>query len=321
MDFSSSLLIVAFLVVCLGGLKLHVMRKITLHIMVLEGLKAFSYKETEAATSSFREELGRGFFGKVCKGCLDDGRAIVVKILDDKVVQEKHGGACLGSHRLLVYEYMGNGSLDIALFVDSEFLDWRTQIKMSMGTIRGILYLNKECRTQTIHCDIKPQNILLDQNYNPKLSDFGLVKLLMAERTATRMAARGTRGYIVPKWMNNTSITIKVDIYSFRVMLLDIICCKKTMELDAPKDEIFLDQWVYGCFKHGELAKLVEQQQVEGEGALRRQLERMVLVGLWCIQEDPYLRPSTKKVVQMMEGIVEIAVPTRPRSFVGLLCV
>ncbi|GLJ11967.1 hypothetical protein SUGI_0181170 [Cryptomeria japonica] len=95
MDFSSSLLIVAFLVVCLGGLKLHMMRKITLQIMVLEGLKAFSYKEIEAAMSGFREELGRGSFGKVCKGCLDDGRVIVVKILDDKAVQEKHGGACL----------------------------------------------------------------------------------------------------------------------------------------------------------------------------------------------------------------------------------
>ncbi|GLJ11994.1 hypothetical protein SUGI_0181610 [Cryptomeria japonica] len=342
---SSSLLVVVFLVVCLGGLKLHKMRKTPPQIMVLEGLKAFSYKEIEAATDGFREELGRGSFGKVCKGRLEDGRAIAVKILDDKAVQKQHGerefrtemsvigtshhknlvqlyGFCdEGSQRILVYEYMGNGSLDTALFVVSGFLDWRTRVKIAMGTARGLLYLHEECRTQTIHCDIKPQNILLDQNYNPKISDFGLAKLLMAEQTATRTAARGTRGYIAPEWMNNMPITVKVDIYSFGVMLLEIICCRKTMELDAPENEIFLDQWVYECFKRGELAKLVDQQQVEGEGALRRQLERMVLVGLWCIQEDPALRPSTKKVVQMMEGTVEIAVPPPPGSFVGSLCV
>ncbi|GLJ11966.1 hypothetical protein SUGI_0181160 [Cryptomeria japonica] len=356
---SSSLLVVAFLVVCLGGLKVHKMRKIAPQIMVLEGLKAFSYKEIETATTGFREELGRGSFGKVFKGRLEDGRAIAVKILDDKAMQEKHGerefrtemsvigtshhknlvqlyGFCdEGSQRLLVYEYMSNGSLDTVLFVDSGFLDWRTRVKIAMGTARGLLYLHEECRTQTIHCDIKPQNILLDQNYNPKISDFGLAKLLMAEQTASYTVARGTRGYIAPEWMNNVPITVKVDIYSFGVMLLAIVCCRKTMKLDAPENEILLDEWVYECFERGELSKLVEQQQVEGEGMgiEWRQLERMVLVGLWCIQEDPALRPSTKKVVQMMEGTVEIAVPPPPKkvaqiavppppgSFVGSLCV
>ncbi|GLJ05488.1 hypothetical protein SUGI_0018950 [Cryptomeria japonica] len=118
-------------------------------------------------------------------------------------------------------------------------------------------------------------------------------------------------------------VTAKVDVYSFEVMLLEIISCRKTIDLDAPENEIFLSQWVYECLKRGALAKLVEQQQVEGEGMRveLRQLERMVLVGLWCIQEYPTLKPSMKKVVQMMEGTVEIAVPPPPGSFVGSLCV
>ncbi|GLJ05470.1 hypothetical protein SUGI_0018760 [Cryptomeria japonica] len=343
---SSSLLVAAFLVTWLCGSKLRPGKgKITQKHKVVEGLKAFSFKEMEAATAGFRQELGRGAFGKVYKGQLPDGRAIAVKNLLENVTQEEHGerefrtemsvigtshhknlvqlyGFCdEGSHRLLVYEYMSNGSLDTALFVDSAFLEWRTRVKIAMGIARGLLYLHEECKTQILHCDIKPQNILLDQNYSPKISDFGLAKLLKADQTATLTAARGTKGYIAPEWINKMPITVKVDVYSFGVMLLEIVCCRKTMDLGAPENKILLSDWVYECLKHGRLSELVEQQQVEGEGSRidSRQLERMVLVGLWCIQEDPALRPYIKKVVQMMEGTVEIAVPPAPGSFVGSL--
>ncbi|XP_057847120.2 G-type lectin S-receptor-like serine/threonine-protein kinase LECRK3 [Cryptomeria japonica] len=342
----SSALIVAAFLVCLCGSKLHKIRNVKVQPIVVEGLKAFCYKEIETATGGFREELGRGAFGKVYKGSLQDGRAIAVKALADKSVQEQHGerefrtemtaigssyhknlvqlyGFCdEGTHRLLVYEYMSHGSLDTVLFGDSGFLDWRVRGQIAMGTARGLLYLHEECRTQILHCDIKPQNILLDQNYNPKISDFGLAKLLRAEQTRTITGTRGTKGYIAPEWINKLPISAKVDVYSFGVMLLEIICCRKTMDFNAPEKEIFLSEWVYECLKRGELAKLVEQQQVEGEGTRieSRQLERMVLVGLWCIQEDPALRPSMKKVVQMMDGTVEIAVPPPPGSFVGSLC-
>ncbi|GLJ05487.1 hypothetical protein SUGI_0018940 [Cryptomeria japonica] len=159
---SSSLLVVAFLV-CLCGNNLHKMRKFTEQSIVVEGLKAFCYKKIEIATAGFKDEIGRGGFGKVYKGSLQDGRAIVVKALVDKSVQE-HGerefrtkmaaiglsyhknlvqlyGFCdEGTHRLLVYEYMSNGSLDTVLFVDSDFLDWRVRVQIAMGTTRGLLY-------------------------------------------------------------------------------------------------------------------------------------------------------------------------------------
>ncbi|GLJ05471.1 hypothetical protein SUGI_0018770 [Cryptomeria japonica] len=205
----SSALIVAAFLVCLCGSKLHKIRNVKVQPIVVEGLKAFCYKEIETATGGFREELGRGAFGKVYKGSLQDGRAIAVKALADKSVQEQHG--------------------------------------------------EREFRTE--------------------------------------MTAIGS---------------------SYHKNLVQL----KTMDFNAPEKEIFLSEWVYECLKRGELAKLVEQQQVEGEGTRieSRQLERMVLVGLWCIQEDPALRPSMKKVVQMMDGTVEIAVPPPPGSFVSSLC-
>ncbi|GLJ05478.1 hypothetical protein SUGI_0018850 [Cryptomeria japonica] len=333
----SSLLAAAFLVMWLCGSKFHRNRKNRQQHKTVAGLMAFSYREIEAATDGFIQELGRGAFGKVYKGELRDGRIIAVKVLD-KVTQEELGerefstemsvigtsnhknlvqlyGFCdEGSHRLLVYEYMSNGSLDTPLFVDSGFLDWSIRVKIAMGTARGLLYLHEECQTQILHCDIKPQNILLDQNYNPKISDFGLAKLLRAEQTRTFTAARGTRGYIAPEWIDSVPVTVKVDVYSFGMMLLEIICCRKTVKLDTPENQIILVNWIYKCLERGNLVELVAQQQVEGVKIDIRQLERMVLVGLWCIQELPHLRPSINNVVQMMEGKVEIAMPQPPVS-------
>ncbi|GLJ05468.1 hypothetical protein SUGI_0018670 [Cryptomeria japonica] len=219
---SVPLLAAALLLIWLCHKKLQKTSKYIQRNNLVERLEAFSYRELEAATVGFREELGRGSFGKVYKGALLDGREIAVKTLVDRVEQEEHGerefrmemnvigtshhrnlvqlyGFCdEGSHRILVYEYMSNGSLDTALFVDSGFLDWSFRVQIAMGITRGIRYLHEECRTQILHCDIKPPNILLDQNYNPKISDFGLAKLLRVEQTRTFTAARGTRGYIAP---------------------------------------------------------------------------------------------------------------------------
>ncbi|XP_057837439.2 G-type lectin S-receptor-like serine/threonine-protein kinase LECRK3 [Cryptomeria japonica] len=307
-----------------------------------EGLAAFSYKDIEFATGGFREEIGSGAFGRVYKGTLTDSSAIAVKTLDKllpdgladkqfrtemsvigmshhKNLVQIYGFCDQDAHKLLVYEYVTNGSLDRALFVDRGFLSWRTRVQIATGTARGILYLHEECTEQVVHCDIKPQNILLDDNYNPKISDFGLAKLMKAEQTRTFTGARGTKGYVAPEWHKNIAITVKVDVYSFGVMLLEIICCRKTINLDAPENEMFLSQWVYECLKHNSLDKLVEKQRSEGIVIDSTQLERMVLVGLWSIQENPSLRPSMKKVVQMLEGTVEIALPPSPDSFISLL--
>eukprot|EP01018_Ginkgo_biloba_P033155 Gb_08203 [translate_table: standard] len=200
--------------------------------------KAFHYEEIDAATEGFKYELGKGAFGTVFKGALPDGRPIAVKRLH-KILQEGEKefrtemaiiasthhrnlvqllGYCdQNSHRLLVYEYMSNGSLSSVLFGENySLLTWNRRLQIAMGIAKGMAYLQEECRAQIIHCDIKPQNILLDEAYNAKISDFGMAKLMGIDQTQTFTAARGTRGYLAPEWLKvNMPITVKVDVYSF----------------------------------------------------------------------------------------------------------
>ncbi|KAL5760563.1 hypothetical protein ACOSQ2_019401 [Xanthoceras sorbifolium] len=130
-----------------------------------------------------------------------------------------------GEHRLLVYEYMSNGSLASFLFGISR-PNWNQRVQIVLGIARGLMYLHEECSTQIIHCDIKPQNILLDEYLTARISDFGLAKLLLADQTrAARTGRRGTIGYFAPEWFRKASISVKVDVYSFGVMLLEIKCC------------------------------------------------------------------------------------------------
>ncbi|XP_059068274.1 G-type lectin S-receptor-like serine/threonine-protein kinase RLK1 [Cryptomeria japonica] len=137
----------------------------------------------------------------------------------------------------------------------------------------------------------------------------------LSEEVALPLELQG-RGVVVHRLHGtrpgNVIITVKVDVYNFGVMLLEIICCKKTVHLDDKENEILLCDWVYECFRHGRLVQLVEQQQLEGDTIEPRQLERLVLTALWCIQDNSALRPSIEKVVQMLEGAVEITVPPTP---------
>ncbi|XP_074314709.1 G-type lectin S-receptor-like serine/threonine-protein kinase LECRK1 [Silene latifolia] len=124
--------------------------------------------------------------------------------------------------RLLVYEYMPNGTVADYLFCDSR-PSWLTRIHIAQGVARGLLYLHEECTTQIIHCDIKPQNILVDNHYNARISDFGLAKLLVLNQSQTNTAVRGTKGYVAPEWFKNKPVSMKVDVYSFGVLLLEIV--------------------------------------------------------------------------------------------------
>ncbi|XP_077237839.1 G-type lectin S-receptor-like serine/threonine-protein kinase LECRK1 [Tasmannia lanceolata] len=294
-------------------------------------LRFFSYDELQKATDGFKEELGRGAFGTVYKGSLSTGgRVIAVKKLE-KLIEEGERefraemraigrthhrnlvqllGFCdEGSHRLLVYEYMGNGSLAKLVFNDQRRPDWNERVRIAKDVARGILYLHEECEPHIIHCDIKPQNILMDDLWTAKISDFGLAKLLMPDQTRTFTGVRGTRGYLAPEWHKNTPISVKADVYSFGVVLLEIVCCRSNVELDVAEDEIVLSEWVYSCFVggDGELGKLLGDEEVE-----EARLERMVKVGLWCIQNEPHLRPSMKTVILMLEGNREVPIPPSP---------
>ncbi|XP_038974900.1 G-type lectin S-receptor-like serine/threonine-protein kinase LECRK2 [Phoenix dactylifera] len=302
-------------------------------------LQAFSYHTLEAATGKYGEILGKGAFGTVYKGVLTLGEAealVAVKKLDKlardgekefraemnaigrthhKNLVQLLGFCDEGPHRLLVYEFMSNGSLASYLFGENK-PSWDQRMQIAFGVARGLSYLHEECSSQTIHCDIKPENILLDDCFTARISDFGLAKLLMREQTMTQTDIRGTKGYVAPEWFKKRAITAKVDVYSFGVMLLEIVCCRKNIELEFGSDAgPILTEWAYDCYSEKRLDALVEHD--EEARSNWRMLERLVAVALWCIQEEPSMRPSMKKVTQMLEGAVEVSVPPDPTSFIS----
>ncbi|KAM3324517.1 G-type lectin S-receptor-like serine/threonine-protein kinase RLK1 [Capsicum chacoense] len=297
---------------------------------------SFTYKELVEATKDFKEELGRGAFGIVYKGVMpiSSRNVVAIKKLDRvaheaekefmtevNVISQTHHknlvrliGYCNeGPHRLLVYKYMSNGTLASFIFGDPR-PTWSQRTNIAMGISRGLAYLHEECSTQIIHCDIKPQNILLDDYHVAQISDFGLSKLMRINQSRTLTNIRGTRGYVAPEWFRNSQVTVKVDVYSFGVLLLEIITCRKNYEPEESYgQEAILTDWVLDCFQEGKLEALVETDSEALND--KKQLERFVMVGIWCIQEDPSTRPTMRKVSQMLEGSVEVTTPPCPYNF------
>ena len=210
-------------------------------------MRSFSYNELEQATDGFKEELGKGSFGVVYKGAMSGGnKTIAVKRLE-KFVKEGHRefraeiraiarthhrnlvqllGFCFeGSRKLLVYEYMSNGSLADFLFKAKMRPIWKERVRIARDVARGILYLHDECEVNIIHCNIKPQNILMDDTWTAKISDFGLAKLLLPNQSRTFVDAEGTTTgcfYLAPERKKNARISVKADTYSFGIVLLEI---------------------------------------------------------------------------------------------------
>ncbi|KAL3510891.1 hypothetical protein ACH5RR_030292 [Cinchona calisaya] len=295
--------------------------------------RAFTFAELEQATNEFKEELGRGACGVMYKGILPNSQKVVaVKSLEKvlavgeneflneiRVIGKTHHrnlvrlfGYCIdGIKRLLVYDYISNGSLADILSKPENHPCWDERIRIASDIARGILYLHEECETQIIHCDIKPQNILMDDNNCAKISDSGLAKLLNHDQTRTYTTVRGTRSYVAPEWHRKLPVTIKADVYSFGIILLEIICCRKSVDWSTSKDQSILKEWAYDCLEAGEIHKLVGDEEVVD----MRKLERMIKIAIWCIQDEPALRPSMKKVLLMLEGNVEIPDPPSSTFF------
>ncbi|WRX33276.1 Protein kinase domain - like 10 [Theobroma cacao] len=218
-----------------------------------------------------------------------------------------------GQNRLLAHEYMSNGFLAKFLFAKAR-PNWYQRIQIAFGIARGLFYLHEECSSQIIHCNIKPQNILLDDSFSAKISDFGLAKLLKKDQTQTTTAIRGTKGYVAPEWFRNMPITVKVDVYSFGILLLELMCCRKNFEPNVKEeDQMILVDWAYDCFMEGKLQLLVENDEDATDEITK--VKKFVMIAVWCIQEDPSLRPTMKKVVQMMEGVAEVPIPPNPALF------
>ncbi|KAI5423048.1 hypothetical protein KIW84_046161 [Lathyrus oleraceus] len=304
-------------------------------------LRCFTYEELEKAANGFDKELGRGSFGIVYEGVINNNTCsetrVAVKKLNNFVLDQAHKefrnevnviglthhkslvrllGFCEGgSERLLVYEYMSNGTLANLLFNTDEEKQkpsWKLRLEIAIGVARGLVYLHEECITKIIHCDIKPQNILLDDYFNARISDFGLAKLLNMNESKTNIGIRGTKGYVAVEWFKNMPITAKVDVYSYGVVLLEIISCRRCVKEMDPEDEkqAILTKWAYDCYKEGVLDALVEG---DNEALKEKEmLEKLVMIALWCVQEDPHLRPTMRTVVLMLEGTVEVQAPPYP---------
>ncbi|XP_026442058.1 G-type lectin S-receptor-like serine/threonine-protein kinase At2g19130, partial [Papaver somniferum] len=259
---SLAAVIFIFAIICLC--KLLVLRaKEKLNSKTRDGtLVAFTYRELQTVTKNFSQKLGSGGFGSVFKGVLPDSTSIAVRKLEGLRQGEKQfwsevstigmiqhvnlvrlrGFCSEGVKRLLVYEFMPNGSLDSHLFnqKNTEVLDWKTRYQIALGTARGLTYLHEKCRDSIIHCDIKPENILLDAEFNPKIADFGLAKLV--SRVLTTM--RGTRGYLAPEWISGVAITPKADVYSHGKMSFEIISGKRNFEHFSNDEKIsYIPAW------------------------------------------------------------------------------
>ncbi|KAJ8485264.1 hypothetical protein OPV22_017749 [Ensete ventricosum] len=297
----------------------------------------FSFHELQTATSNFSRLLGTGGFGSVYKGVLRNGTMVAVKKLDKLL---PHGekefitevttigsmhhmnlvslcGFCSEqSHRLLVYEYMSNGSLDKWIFPSAQdrLLDWRTRFDIAIAIAQGIAYFHEQCRNRIIHCDIKPENILLDENFCPKVSDFGLAKLMSRQHSHVVTTVRGTRGYLAPEWVSNRPITVKADAYSYGMLLLEIVGGRRNLDTSLDEKEFFYPGWAFKEMMNGTPANAADKRlkgNVEEE-----ELLRALRVAFWCIQDEASVRPSMGEVVRMLEGAVAIVAPPMPQAVV-----
>ncbi|GLJ35953.1 hypothetical protein SUGI_0721370 [Cryptomeria japonica] len=303
----------------------------------------YSFEELQKATNDFSLKLGSGGFGSVYEGILLDDTKIAVKRLDRAGQGSKEfraevetlgnihhlnlvrlkGFCAEKSHRTLVYEYLPNGSLDKWIFPNESrqrVLDWKTRYKVILHIARGLSYLHEECRERIIHFDIKPQNILLDENFNAKVSDFGLAKLINREQSEVITMLRGTPGYMAPELLD-MEFTEKADIYSFGVMVVEIVSGRRSRELTSPGSGLF--PLLQRKAEEGGFVDLVDSEiKDEGIGAEQEAAE-VLGIALCCIQYDFTKRPAMSTVVKALESMSEMdqgapvftASPSQPLLF------
>jgi hypothetical protein len=301
-------------------------------------MMAFTYRDMQSMTKKFSEKLGGGGFGSVFKGSLPDatGTLVAAKKLEGVRQGEKQfraevstigtiqhvnlirllGFCSEGARRLLVYEHMPNGSLDRHLFGSSSghgvVLSWETRYQIALGIARGLHYLHEKCRDCIIHCDIKPENILLDNKLVAKVADFGLAKLMGRDFSRVLTTMRGTVGYLAPEWITGTAITTKADVYSYGMMLFEIVSGRRNARRRQDSTVDFFPLLAARMLAEGELDGVVDIRL--GTQVDLAEVERVCKVACWCIQDDESARPSMAMVVQVLEGLVEVSVQPVPRS-------
>ncbi|CAL5403913.1 unnamed protein product [Camellia sinensis] len=286
----------------------------------------FSYKELRVMTSNFDNKLGEGGFGSVFQGTLRDGTKIAAKrlngfgqvkksfLVEVETIGSIHhvnlvrliGFCAEKSYRLLVYEYMSNGSLDTWIFQrhQEQTLGWQSKKKIIMDIAKGLTYLHEECRQKIFHLDIKPQNILLDEDFNAKISDFGLSKLIDKDQSQVVTMMRGTPGYLAPEWLSSI-ITEKVDVYSFGVVVLEMLCGRKNLDRSQPEEDMHLLDLFKRKAEEERLLDIVDKYNDDMQ-THKVEVVEMMRVAVWCLQSDFSRRPPMSVVVKVLEGSVDV---------------
>ncbi|OWM67828.1 putative receptor-like protein kinase At4g00960 [Punica granatum] len=285
--------------------------------------KHFSYEALAAATRDFHpsHKLGQGGFGPVYRGKLNDGRDIAVKKLSHTSNQGKKefvnearllarvqhrnvvnllGYCAHGEEKLLVYEYITNESLDKFLFKSNkkQELDWKRRYEIINGIARGILYLHEDSHNCIIHRDIKASNILLDDKWIPKIADFGMARLFPENETHVNTRVAGTNGYMAPEYVMHGYLSKAADVFSFGVVVLELISGHRNNSLDLDVDAQNLLDWAYKQYKKGRSLEIVDPSLAASADA--DQIAKCIQIGLLCTQGDPKLRPDMGRVVVML---------------------
>ncbi|XP_017231925.1 rust resistance kinase Lr10 isoform X2 [Daucus carota subsp. sativus] len=293
----------------------------------------YSYADIKKITSNFSEKLGQGGYGSVYKGQITSEIIVAVKVLNsdpnadgEDFINEvgtigriyhvnvvRLVGYCAdGCNRALIYEFQPNDSLEKFKYSGrnhNNFLGWEKMQGIALGIARGIEYLHQGCAQQILHFDIKPNNILLDSNYNPKISDFGLAKLCSRDQSLVSMTmARGTIGYIAPEVFSRNfgKVSSKSDVYSFGMLLLEMVGSRNNTAVKNDT-ETYFPEWIYHHLEEGgEVAIQIEKEEDSNIA------KKLTIVGLWCIGWHPVDRPSMKRVINMLESQECPAMPPNP---------
>ncbi|KAJ0451425.1 putative protein kinase RLK-Pelle-DLSV family [Helianthus annuus] len=304
---------------------------------------SFSLKQLKIATNNFKasNKIGEGGFGAVYKGTLSDGTVVAVKQLSSHSKQgnreflteigvisclhhpnlvKLHGCCIEGDQLLLVYEYMENNSLANALFGGKSglTLDWLTRFKICIGIARGLAFLHDESRLKIVHRDIKATNVLLDKDLNPKISDFGLARLHEDDKSHVSTRVAGTIGYMAPEYALWGHLSDKVDVYSYGVMLLEIVSGKNNTTYIPVNNSICLLDWACQVETSKQYEELFDERL---ESTINKQeAETVVKVALLCTYNSPTMRPSMPEVVNMLDGSTRVPeiVPERISNFEDL---
>ncbi|XP_044512175.1 probable serine/threonine-protein kinase At1g01540 [Mangifera indica] len=286
----------------------------------------YTLRELEVSTNFFADEnvIGEGGYGIVYRGVLADKTKVAVKnLLNNRGQAEKEfkveveaigrvrhknlvrllGYCAEGAHRMLVYEYVDNGNLEQWLHGDVgpySPLTWEIRMNIILGTAKGLTYLHEGLEPKVVHRDIKSSNILLDKQWNPKVSDFGLAKLLGSERSYVTTRVMGTFGYVAPEYASTGMLNERSDVYSFGILIMEIISGRNPVDYSRPPGEVNLVEW---------LKTMVTNRNAEGvldprlqEKPSSRALKRALLVALRCVDPNAQKRPKMGHVIHMLEA-------------------